>query len=63
MIAAVGGLLNTNYYAIKITKRPKNVSEADLFQNIRQNFGNFMEADIAELEPNMDNVSEKLWKK
>ena len=62
MIAAVGGLLNTDYYAIKITKRPKNVSEADLFQNIRQNFGNFMEADIAELVPNMDNISEKLWK-
>ena len=62
MCGAFGRLLNTDYYAIKITKRPKNVSEADLFQNIKQNFENFMEADIAELVPNMDNIFEKLWK-
>ena len=59
---ASGDILNTDYYAVKISKLPKNVSESDLYTHIRQNFGNFMDPEIAELQfPTNDKESKNLW--
>ena len=58
---AAGDQLNTDYYAVNISKLPNGMSQAELYDHLRKNIGGFMNPDIAELEPYIDNVSGSIW--
>ncbi|MEL7147688.1 MAG: RHS repeat-associated core domain-containing protein, partial [Bacteroidota bacterium] len=58
---AYGDALNNDYYAVNITKLPKGMSQQDLYSHIRKNFADFMNKDVAKLEPGWMSGSGDLW--
>jgi RHS repeat-associated protein len=53
--------LNTDYYAVNITKLPTGMTQAGLYDHIRKNIGDFMDPSIATFTPHTDFTSKNLW--
>lgn len=61
---AASDRLNTDYYAVKITKLPEKVTAKELYESIRKNYGKYMKAEGMEnqrFSPNRDRTSKGLW--
>ena len=60
--AAFGGQLNNDYYAVKISKLPDNVSASELYTTIRTNFSSLVDPDVSTLDyPQGDPESKAGW--
>ncbi len=57
---AFSDILNTDYYAVKITQLPKGMTENQLFEKIRVNLATYL--GDQRFGPNWDFTSEELWK-
>jgi len=58
---AVGDMLNTDYYALRITKLPNGMNKNSLFITIRKNLHNHINEFYANLRPHNDTNSNRIW--